>query len=75
MEAIDSSLKRLKVTHPLPDITPVPRTRALLTKRGVVQTDYVDLYQLHAYDTDTPLEETFRTLNDLVRAGKVRCAC
>jgi aryl-alcohol dehydrogenase-like predicted oxidoreductase len=37
-----------------------------------LQTDYIDLYQIHAYDSKTPLEETFRTLNDLVRAGKVR---
>ncbi|HTU74736.1 MAG TPA: aldo/keto reductase family protein [Trebonia sp.] len=34
-------------------------------------TDYVDLYQAHRYDFDTPLEETMRTFDDLVRAGKV----
>ena len=34
-------------------------------------TDYVDLYQCHRYDEDTPLEETLRTLDDLVRQGKV----
>lgn len=34
--------------------------------------DYVDLYQAHAPDDDTPLEETLSTFNDLVRAGKVR---
>jgi aryl-alcohol dehydrogenase-like predicted oxidoreductase len=34
-------------------------------------TDYVDLYQAHRYDYDTPLEETMRALDDLVRAGKV----
>ena len=37
-----------------------------------LQTDYVDLYQIHAWDGETPLEETLRTLDDMVRAGKVR---
>jgi aryl-alcohol dehydrogenase-like predicted oxidoreductase len=36
------------------------------------QTDYVDLYQTHCWDASTPLEETLRALDDLVRAGKVR---
>jgi aryl-alcohol dehydrogenase-like predicted oxidoreductase len=35
-------------------------------------TDYVDLYQIHRWDYDTPIEETLEALNDLVRAGKVR---
>jgi aryl-alcohol dehydrogenase-like predicted oxidoreductase len=35
-----------------------------------LDTDYVDLYQAHRYDYDTPLEETLRTFDDLVRAGK-----
>ncbi len=34
-------------------------------------TDYIDLYQLHGFDALTPVEETLRTLDDLVRAGKV----
>ena len=34
-------------------------------------TDYVDLYQAHRYDDQTPLEETLRAFDDLVRAGKV----
>jgi aryl-alcohol dehydrogenase-like predicted oxidoreductase len=34
-------------------------------------TDYIDLYQCHRYDVNTPLEETLRTLDDLVRRGKV----
>ena len=37
-----------------------------------LQTDYIDLYQVHGWDSNTPLEETLRTLNDLVRHGKVR---
>lgn len=35
-------------------------------------TDYVDLYQIHRFDYETPIEETLVALNDLVRAGKVR---
>ena len=34
-------------------------------------TDYVDLYQIHRFDDQTPVEETIRALEDLVRAGKV----
>src|SRR5246500_1494421 len=37
-----------------------------------LQTDYIDLYQVHGWDSNTPLEETLRTLNDLVRQAKVR---
>jgi aryl-alcohol dehydrogenase-like predicted oxidoreductase len=36
-----------------------------------LQTDYVDLYQAHRYDYETPLEETMRAFDDLVRQGKV----
>jgi aryl-alcohol dehydrogenase-like predicted oxidoreductase len=35
-------------------------------------TDYIDLYQVHAYDPTTPLDETLRALDDCVRSGKVR---
>jgi 1-deoxyxylulose-5-phosphate synthase len=35
-------------------------------------TDYVDLYQIHRWDNDTPIEETLEALNDVVRAGKAR---
>jgi 1-deoxyxylulose-5-phosphate synthase len=37
-----------------------------------LQTDYIDLYQCHRYDAETPIEETMDALSDLVRAGKVR---
>lgn len=37
-----------------------------------LQTDYLDLYQVHRFDPNTPLEETLRALDDLVRQGKVR---
>jgi aryl-alcohol dehydrogenase-like predicted oxidoreductase len=35
-------------------------------------TDYVDLYQIHRYDAETPIEETLRALDDIVRTGKAR---
>jgi aryl-alcohol dehydrogenase (NADP+) len=40
-----------------------------LTRLGV---DYVDLYQIHRFDPETPVEETLEALNDVVRAGKAR---
>jgi len=47
-------------------------TRAVelaLTRLG---TDYIDLFQLHGFDAETPVEEAVSTLDDLVRAGKIR---
>jgi aryl-alcohol dehydrogenase-like predicted oxidoreductase len=46
--------------------------RALEGSLHRLQTDYIDLYWLHAWDTITPVEEVISTLNDLVRAGKIR---
>ena len=53
-----------------------------LSKKHIIQqvegslkrlgTDYIDLYQIHTADPLTPIEETIRTLDDLVRAGKIR---
>lgn len=37
-----------------------------------LNTDYIDLYQIHRWDNATPIEETLEALNDTVRAGKVR---
>ncbi|MBK8047483.1 MAG: aldo/keto reductase [Anaerolineales bacterium] len=37
-----------------------------------LQSDHIDLYQMHRWDDSTPIEETLRTLDDLVRSGKVR---
>lgn len=37
-----------------------------------LNTDYIDLYYVHSFDALTPLEETLRALDDLVRSGKVR---
>jgi len=42
---------------------------ASLTRLGV---DYVDLYQIHRFDPNTPIEETLAALDDIVRAGKTR---
>ena len=42
---------------------------ASLTRLG---TDHIDLYQIHRFDPDTPVEETMETLHDVVKAGKVR---
>ncbi|HEV2469667.1 MAG TPA: aldo/keto reductase [Candidatus Sulfotelmatobacter sp.] len=45
--------------------------RALHGSLRRLQTDYIDLYWLHAWDTVTPIEEVISTLNDLVREGKI----
>jgi aryl-alcohol dehydrogenase-like predicted oxidoreductase len=37
-----------------------------------LQTDYIDLYQSHAFDAEAPIDETMRAFDDLVRQGKVR---
>jgi len=37
-----------------------------------LQTDYVDLYQIHTFDPETPLDETLRALEDMITSGKVR---
>lgn len=42
---------------------------ASLTRLG---TDYIDLYQIHRFDAETPIEETMEALHDVVRAGKAR---
>ena len=46
--------------------------RALEASLQRLGTDYVDLYYVHAPDDDTPIEETMRALDDMVRSGKVR---
>ncbi|MBO9662331.1 aldo/keto reductase [Dokdonella sp.] len=46
--------------------------RAVDAALARLQTDYIDLLQLHAFDAHTPIEETLATLADLVRAGKLR---
>ena len=47
-------------------------TRAVDARLKRLGTDYIDLFQLHGFDAMTPVEEVLRTLDDLVRAGKIR---
>jgi len=46
--------------------------RALDNSLRRLQTDYIDLYQVHFYDPQTPIDETLQALDDVVRSGKVR---
>jgi 1-deoxyxylulose-5-phosphate synthase len=46
--------------------------RAIDASLGRLGIDYIDIYQVHAWDPDTPIDETLGALDDLVRAGKVR---
>jgi len=46
--------------------------RALDASLRRLRTDYVDLYQLHSWDANTPIDETMQALDDVVRSGKVR---
>lgn len=46
--------------------------RAVETSLRRLRTDHIDLYQVHRFDPQTPLEETLRALDDLVHQGKVR---
>lgn len=48
-------------------------TEAVHASLRRLQTDWIDLYQLHYPDPDTPIEETLRAIEDLITAGKVRC--
>jgi aryl-alcohol dehydrogenase-like predicted oxidoreductase len=46
--------------------------RALDASLRRLGTDYIDLYQLHSWDANTPIDETLQALDDVVRSGKVR---
>ncbi len=46
-------------------------TRSVERSLGFLQTDYIDLYWMHAWDTITPVEEVLESLGNLVRAGKI----
>ena len=60
MSATDKGLSRAQV---------IKQVDASLTR---LQTDYIDLYQCHRYDDETPIAETMAALSEVVRAGKVR---
>lgn len=47
-------------------------TNAIEASLRRLKTDYIDIYTMHGFDAQTPVEETLRTLDDLVSAGKVR---
>jgi aryl-alcohol dehydrogenase-like predicted oxidoreductase len=73
----DSYVLATKVFWPMDD---GPNDRGLSRKHVIEQcnaslkrlgTDYVDIYYCHRFDPETPLEETLRALDDLVRQGKV----
>ena len=62
-------------TGPGPNDTGSSRFHLIQAVEGSLRrlgTDYIDLYQLHAFAALTPQEETLKTLDDLVRAGKIR---
>jgi 1-deoxyxylulose-5-phosphate synthase len=78
MRARERLVLATKVYYPMSDD---PNDRGLSRKhiataidRSLARmgTDYVDLYVIHAFDADTPVEETMEALDDTVRAGKVR---
>ncbi len=75
----DSYVVATKVYFPMND-GPMPNNKGLSRKHIIEQCDaslkrlgmdYIDVYQCHRYDTETPLEETLRALDDLVTQGKV----
>ena len=74
--ARDSYVLATKVFVPMSDADKgLSRAQILKQIDGSLQrlrTDYVDLYQCHRYDPETPLEETMEALTDIVRQGKVR---
>lgn len=72
----DSYVMATKLFFPMSD-TDKGLSRAQVLKQvdaslTRLQTDYVDLYQCHRYDDDTPIAETMDALSEIVRAGKVR---
>ena len=72
---LSRSSNRQKVVLGTKIVPPLGRERILQVAEDSLrrlQTDVIDLYQLHAFDADTPLEETMDALNTLVQQGKVR---
>ena len=72
----DSYVLATKLYFPMSDadkgLSRVQVEKQLDASLARLRTDYVDLYQCHRYDRETPLEETMEALSDAVRSGKVR---
>ena len=74
-EAVFLCTKIFGTRYPAPNNSGLTRLNLI---RGVedsltrLQTDHIDLYLLHSFDPNTPLEETLRALDDMVRSGKIR---
>lgn len=74
----DKLILSTKATFPFgegPNRQGSSRYRILQQIEGSLQrlrTDYIDIYHMHGFDANTPVEETLRTLDDLVQSGKVR---
>jgi aryl-alcohol dehydrogenase-like predicted oxidoreductase len=79
----DETVIATKVYNALgPPGAPKAPNRSGLSRKAILQgiddslarlgTDYVDLYQIHRWDYETPIEETLEALNDVVRSGKAR---
>ncbi|MDB5433404.1 MAG: aldo/keto reductase [Caulobacter sp.] len=72
----DSYVLATKVYFPMSDtdrgLSRVQIEKQIDASLSRLRTDYVDLYQCHRYDADTPLEETMSALSDVVRSGKAR---
>jgi aryl-alcohol dehydrogenase-like predicted oxidoreductase len=73
-ESVEICTKVFWPTGPGPNDRGLSRKHIIESAHGSLrrlQTDHVDLYQAHRYDYETPLEETLRAFDDLVRQGKV----
>jgi aryl-alcohol dehydrogenase-like predicted oxidoreductase len=73
-ESVEICTKVFWPTGPGPNDRGLSRKHVIESAHGSLrrlQTDHVDLYQAHRYDYETPLEETLRAFDDLVRQGKV----
>ena len=73
----DRAIVATKFGNPILPGTSAGASRAYIIKACEaslkrLRTDYIDVYQVHSPDRSTPIEETMRALDDLVRAGKVR---
>jgi aryl-alcohol dehydrogenase-like predicted oxidoreductase len=73
-ESVEIFTKSFWPTGPGPNDRGLSRKHIMESAHGSLrrlQTDYIDLYQAHRFDHETPLEETLRAFDDLVRQGKV----